>query len=110
VTSESIIHKDLHKPNNKLVSASWNTFGARMNHGQTWIHKTHHGPNLGGSHHLPLYNIICAWPHGQHSNVILSRDSQVGSPKISKIGTLLTLEAHNFMCKPSIETRFEERL
>jgi hypothetical protein len=26
---------------------SLNTFGARTNHEQTQIHKTHHGPNLG---------------------------------------------------------------
>jgi hypothetical protein len=43
---------------------------------------------LGGSHHLPPYSIFYAWSWGLHSNVILSRDSQVGNPKISKIGTL----------------------
>jgi hypothetical protein len=26
---------------------SWNIFGSRMSHGQTWTHKTHHGPDLG---------------------------------------------------------------
>jgi len=25
---------------------SWSTFGAWMNHEQTWIHKTHHDPDL----------------------------------------------------------------
>jgi hypothetical protein len=34
---------------------SLNTFGAWMNHRQTRTHKTHH---------LPHYNIICAWPRG----------------------------------------------
>jgi hypothetical protein len=43
-------------------------------------------PGLGGSHHLPLYNILCVWSHGQHPNVILSQDSQVGVPKFSKLG------------------------
>jgi hypothetical protein len=62
---------------------NWNIFGARMNHGQTWTHKTHHGSK---SHHLPLYNTICAWPGDQHPNVILSRDSQVGVPKFPKLG------------------------
>jgi hypothetical protein len=42
---------------------SWNTFGARMNHEQTWTHKTHHDLDLGGSHHLPPYSILYAWPH-----------------------------------------------
>jgi len=45
-------------------------------------------PKLGGSHHLPLYSIICTWPRGQHPNVILSWDSQVGIPKFSKLGFL----------------------
>jgi hypothetical protein len=44
-------------------------------------------PKLGGNHHLPLYSILCAWPQGQHPNVILSC-SQVGIPKFSKLGLL----------------------
>ncbi len=43
-------------------------------------------PGLEGSHHLPPYGILYAWPHGQHSNVILSRDSQVGVPKFPTLG------------------------
>jgi len=35
LTSKSIIYMNMHKPNSKLVSASWNTFGARTNHMQT---------------------------------------------------------------------------
>ncbi len=41
-----------------------------------------------GSHHLPPYSILYAWPWGQHPNVILSRDSQVGVLKFSKLGLL----------------------
>jgi hypothetical protein len=41
---------------------------------------------LGGSHHFYPYNILCAWPRGQHLNVILSRDSQVGVLKFFKLG------------------------
>jgi hypothetical protein len=33
---------------------SLNTFGAKMNHSQTRIHKTHHGPNLGEATTFPL--------------------------------------------------------
>jgi hypothetical protein len=43
-------------------------------------------PGLGGSHHLPPYSILYAWPWDSHSNVILSRDSQVGPPKFPKLG------------------------
>jgi hypothetical protein len=53
---------------------------------------------LGESHHLPLYSIICVWQWALHPNVILSKDSQVETFKIPKMGTLATLEAHNFLC------------
>ncbi len=36
---------------------------------------------LGGSHHPPPYNILCASPWDQHLNVILSRDSQITTTK-----------------------------
>ncbi len=42
----------------------------------------------GESHCLPPYSILYAWPWGQHPNVIFSRDSQVGIPKISNLGFL----------------------
>jgi hypothetical protein len=42
-------------------------------------------PKLGGSHHLPPYSILWAWPWVQHPNVILSRRSQVGVPKFPKL-------------------------
>jgi hypothetical protein len=67
-------------------------------------------PRLGGSHHLPMYSILCAWPWGLQPYVILSRDSQVGSPKILEIKTPATLETHNFMFKPLIETKYEVKL
>ncbi len=63
-----------------------------------------------GSHHLPAYSIFYAWPRGLHPNVILSRDSQVGSFEILKIGTLATLEAHNLLFRPSIEVKFKAKL
>ncbi len=40
---------------------------------------------LGGSHHLPPYSILCAYPWDQHPNVILSRDSQMGVPKFPEL-------------------------
>ncbi len=33
-----------------------------------------------------------------------------GNPEIPKIGTPKTLEAHNFVCKPSIEVKSKEKL
>jgi hypothetical protein len=84
VTSRSIIHTNLHKPNNKLLMHNWSTFGAWMNHGQTQTHKIHHNSDL-GKPSPPPYNILCAWPRSQHPNVILSQDSQVGVPKFLKL-------------------------
>jgi hypothetical protein len=45
-------------------------------------------PGPKGSHHLPPYSGLCAWPRDQHPNVILSRDSQVWVPKFPKLGFL----------------------
>ncbi len=64
----------------------------------------------GGSHHLPPYSILYDQPRGLHPNVILFRDSQVGNPKILKIGTISTLEGHNFFFKPVIEVMLKEKL
>ncbi len=84
--SKSITRMDLHKPNNKLVSAQlehlWCT-------NEPWANTDSQDspwPGFGGSHHLPLYSILCVWPQGQHPNVILSQDSQVGVPKFPKLG------------------------
>jgi hypothetical protein len=62
VISESIIHMDLHKPNNKLVNAHLehlsctNKPWANMNSQYSpWL-------ELEGSHHLPPYSILCAQP------------------------------------------------
>jgi hypothetical protein len=44
---------------------SWSTFGAKMSHGQTQIHKTHHGLDLGETTTFPL--IVCFVPlHETH--------------------------------------------
>ena len=52
----------------------------------TWTHKTHHGPDSGVSHHLIPYSILCVTPQRGHPNGFLSRDSQSGVPKLSRVG------------------------
>jgi hypothetical protein len=52
----------------------------------TWTHKIHHGPDSGVSHHLTPYSILCVTPWRGHSNGFLSRDSQSGVPKLSRVG------------------------
>jgi len=52
--SNLIIHTNLHKPNDKLVSAELEHFGAWTSHGQTQTHKTHHSPVLKETTTFPL--------------------------------------------------------
>ncbi len=71
VTSKSITLADLHKPNNKLVSAYLEHFWCTN---EPWANTNSQDsplPGLEGSRHLPPYSILCAWPWGQHPNVIL---------------------------------------
>jgi hypothetical protein len=59
VTSGSIIHIDLHNPNNKLVSVWLENFWCMD---KPWAYTNSHDspqPGLGGSHHLPPYIILC---------------------------------------------------
>jgi hypothetical protein len=52
----------------------------------TLDHKTYHGPDSGVSHHLTPYSIFCVTPRRGHPNGILSRDSQSGVLKLSRVG------------------------
>jgi hypothetical protein len=76
-----------------------------MSHGQTRIHKTHHGPDLGEATTFPL--IVYFVPnHETSTQMSFCPKTPKGSPEISKIGILTTLEAHNFACKPPIEVSY----
>ncbi len=43
-------------------------------------------PELGGSHHLPPYNILCGWPWSLHPNGFSLRGSRMGIPKLRQLG------------------------
>ncbi len=49
----------------------------------TWTHKTHHGLDLGISHHLTPYSILCSSPWRGHPNGTNSWDSRNGVLKWS---------------------------
>jgi len=66
---------------------NWSTIGARTNHRQTQIYKIHHGPDLGETSTFP-HIVFFVLGHGAYT--------QLGSLEILKIGTLVTLEAHDF--------------
>jgi hypothetical protein len=77
VTSNSIIHASLHKPNNKLVSAKLKHFWCIDEPRANTNSQDSPRPRLEGSYHLPPYSILCAWPWNQDPNVILSQDSHL---------------------------------
>jgi hypothetical protein len=62
-------------------------------------------PKLEGSHHLPL---ILFYVSSHEANTQMSFCLE--SLEISKIGTSMTLEAHNFACKPPIGVMSTEKL
>jgi len=86
LTSKSLTHTDLHKPNNRVVNVELEHFWCMDEPRANTDSQESPRLGLGGSHHLPHYSILCAWPQDQHSNVILSRDSQVGVSKFPKLG------------------------
>jgi len=45
-------------------------------------------PGLGGTHHFPPYSVLRTSPRGPHPNGFLSRDFQVGVPKLPRLGLL----------------------
>jgi hypothetical protein len=72
VTSKSITRTNVHKPNKKLVSAWLEHFWCTDEPQASMDSQNSPQPGLGGSHHLPPYSILYAWPRGQHPNVIFS--------------------------------------
>ncbi len=78
-----------------------------MNHGQTRTSKTHHGSDLEEATTFPL--IVYYVPsHG--TNTKMSFCPRNGSSEIPIVGTLATLGAYNFLCRPPIEMRSKPKL
>ncbi len=67
-------------------------------------------PGLGGSHHLPPYNIFCGWPWSLHPNDFSLPRLPSGSPEIVPKGTLATLEPHKFANRPWIKMQSKAKL
>jgi hypothetical protein len=114
LTSNSITHMDLYKPNNKLVNAQLEHFGARTNHGQPRTNKTHHGSDLGEATTFPL---MIYFVHGHKTSTQMSFclrtptwESGNSQSLDSHYFGIPTLGAHNFVCKPPIEVRFQAKL
>jgi len=82
-----------------------NIFGVRMNHGQSRIHKIHHGLDLGEATTFP---IMVYFVPGPKCHFVPKLPSE--SLEIPTIGTLATLGVHNFACRLLIEIRSEAKL
>ncbi len=61
------------------------------------------------SHHLPPYSIFCAFSMRPTFKWHFVLGLPSGSLGIPKVGTPMTLRAHNFACRPLIAMRFQEK-
>jgi hypothetical protein len=83
----SIIHMDLHKPNNKLIN-SWNIFGAGISHGHTRTHKTFHDPDLRETITFPLIVFFVINHKGYIQMTFCFATAKLGVPKFPNLGLL----------------------
>jgi hypothetical protein len=79
---------------------SWSIFGVRTSHRQIQIHKIHHGSDLGELYSKPF--------HDAHIQMAFVPGLPSGSFEIAKVGTIVTLEPHNFACRPLIEMSLKQ--
>ncbi len=109
MTSNHSLTRTCTKPNNKLINAQLEHFGARTSNKQTWTHKTYHGPDLGEAPPSPLQVTLClATGPSPKCHFVLRLPN--GSPEIHTTGIPVILGVHNFACRPLIEMKSEEKL
>ncbi len=93
---------------NQLVR-SWNTLVHRQATGKHKLTRFTMAQTWGKPPPSPLQYILCmATRPTPKCHFVLGLPS--GSPKIPKVGTLTTLGAHNFVCKPLTEVKSEVKL
>ncbi len=84
---------------------SWNTSDVGTSHEQTWIHKTHHGPNLGEATTFPLI-VYFVLSHGTSTQMTFCP----GTPKFSQFKFSRLWGPHNFACRLLIKIRSKTKL
>ncbi len=82
MTSRSIIHTN----QTSWLMHSWNIFGARTNHGHTWIHKIHHGLDLKEATTFPLILFLMINHGGYIQMSFCPKTPKLGVPKFLKLG------------------------
>jgi hypothetical protein len=115
--SGSIIHRDLHNLNKKLVSALFEHFWCTDERRAYTYSQDSPQPRLGKATTFPFiiffmisHRGYIQMPFCLETPKLRTCDSQVGSPEIPKIGTRETLEGHNFSCRSPIEMRYDVKL
>jgi hypothetical protein len=88
VTSRSIIHMNMHKPNNKLVSAGLEHFWCTNKPRAYMDSQDSPQPRLKGNHHLPPYSILCASHKAYTQMSFFPRIPKKGVSKFPKLGLL----------------------
>jgi hypothetical protein len=83
-----LLHGPASKSNHKLVRTHSAPFWCWDEPRATLDSLDSPRPELGGSHHLPPYSILCVAPPRPCPSGSLSRDSQSGVPKLSRFGLL----------------------
>jgi hypothetical protein len=84
------------KPTNKLVSSLSRTTLVLGQPRATLDSQDSPRPDLGGSHHLPPYNIICASARHLHPNGLFIPGLPRRSPETVPVWTPATSWGHNF--------------
>jgi hypothetical protein len=101
-----ISHESASKTNHKRVSSHSRTpLGVGTSHRHLDSLDSPR-PGLGGSHHLPPYNILCSSLPRLHLNGFFSQDSQGGVLKLSRVGVLGLWE----FISPDYKIQLEEGL
>jgi hypothetical protein len=70
-----------------LLVHNWNIFGAKTNHGHTWIHKIHRDLDLGEATTFPFI-VFSVTTTGLHSNDIFPRIPKLRIAQFPKLGLL----------------------
>jgi hypothetical protein len=83
-----------------------NTFGARTNHGETWLYKTHHNLDLGETTTFPLI-VYSMLGHKTSNQMAFCLEIPQWKSRNSQSLDSRDFGAYNFVCRPLIEMRFE---
>jgi hypothetical protein len=110
MTSNLFTHMNLHLTNHKLVSTMLEHLWYSDKPRTTSNSQDSPRPRLGGSRHLPPYNIHCTSLQGPNPKGLVVSGFPKGSPEIAKVGTPTTLWGYNFVLKPLIEMRSKAKL